>query len=324
MSPPWTGADDHHEPIPDPGIARRPPAGRATPRDARRFQGRRHRGRDQGLRPAGPGSRRHDAGSGRRGRRLHPEHVRGRARAPVAGAISRPRPAIRAAGSAGPRRSSRRAAPPMPRPATRATPTSATSGSMSPRSTGKPAALTLHLSTGVIGTRLPLDKVAAGLERLAPTLSSDRRRPGRDGRGAPDDRFGDEARDDDRRAARCRRPARDGDRERDREGRRDDPSEHGHDALGGPDRRGHRAEPRSGRCCGPRRHGPGTSSRSMATRARTTRSSSWHRAPRRPRRSTGRATRPMPWARPSRRWPATSRDSRPPTARGPRRSSRPR
>ena len=38
--------------------------------------------------------------------------------------------------------------------------------------TGKPAALTLHLSTGVIGTRLPVDKVAAGLERLAPTLSA--------------------------------------------------------------------------------------------------------------------------------------------------------
>jgi len=30
--------------------------------------------------------------------------------------------------------------------------------------------LTLHLSTGIIGTRLPLDKVAAGLDRLVPTL----------------------------------------------------------------------------------------------------------------------------------------------------------
>jgi glutamate N-acetyltransferase / amino-acid N-acetyltransferase len=31
----------------------------------------------------------------------------------------------------------------------------------------------LHLSTGVIGTRLPLDKVAAGLEALMPRLSAD-------------------------------------------------------------------------------------------------------------------------------------------------------
>ena len=31
----------------------------------------------------------------------------------------------------------------------------------------------LHLSTGVIGTRLPLDKVAAGLAALVPTLRDD-------------------------------------------------------------------------------------------------------------------------------------------------------
>ena len=31
----------------------------------------------------------------------------------------------------------------------------------------------LHLSTGIIGTRLPLDRVAAGLEALVPRLTSD-------------------------------------------------------------------------------------------------------------------------------------------------------
>ena len=31
----------------------------------------------------------------------------------------------------------------------------------------------LHLSTGVIGTRLPLDRVAAGLAALVPTLDAD-------------------------------------------------------------------------------------------------------------------------------------------------------
>ena len=38
--------------------------------------------------------------------------------------------------------------------------------------TGAATQLTLHLSTGIIGTRLPLDKVAAGLERLVPALTA--------------------------------------------------------------------------------------------------------------------------------------------------------
>lgn len=37
--------------------------------------------------------------------------------------------------------------------------------------TGSPLERTLHLSTGLIGTRLPLDRVAAGLDALVPTLS---------------------------------------------------------------------------------------------------------------------------------------------------------
>ena len=39
--------------------------------------------------------------------------------------------------------------------------------------TGVPIANTLHLSTGVIGTRLPLDRVAAGLTAIIPALSAD-------------------------------------------------------------------------------------------------------------------------------------------------------
>src|SRR6185503_17388909 len=39
--------------------------------------------------------------------------------------------------------------------------------------TGAAIERTLHLSTGIIGTRLPLDRVAAGLERLVPTLTED-------------------------------------------------------------------------------------------------------------------------------------------------------
>ena len=38
--------------------------------------------------------------------------------------------------------------------------------------TGLDATRLLHLSTGIIGTRLPLEKVATGIERLAPTLAA--------------------------------------------------------------------------------------------------------------------------------------------------------
>jgi len=39
--------------------------------------------------------------------------------------------------------------------------------------TGAPVDRTLHLSTGIIGTRLPLDRVAAGLTALVPELTAD-------------------------------------------------------------------------------------------------------------------------------------------------------
>jgi glutamate N-acetyltransferase/amino-acid acetyltransferase len=39
--------------------------------------------------------------------------------------------------------------------------------------TGVPVEQTLHLSTGIIGTRLPLERVAAGLANLVPELTSD-------------------------------------------------------------------------------------------------------------------------------------------------------
>ena len=38
--------------------------------------------------------------------------------------------------------------------------------------TGSQLEQTLHLSTGIIGTRLPLDKVGAGLAALVPTLAA--------------------------------------------------------------------------------------------------------------------------------------------------------
>ena len=64
-----------------------------------------------------------------------------------------------------------------------------------------------------------------------------------------------------------------GHRLRHRQGRRDDPPADGDDARGRPDRRRRRARRRSTGCSARRRCGPGTSSRSTATRARTTRSS---------------------------------------------------
>ena len=59
----------------------------------------------------------------------------------------------------------------------------------------------LHLSTGVIGTRLPLDRVAAGVDaNVVPALTTtDDGARGRR-RGPADDRLGDQGRDDDRRS----------------------------------------------------------------------------------------------------------------------------
>ncbi len=66
---------------------------------------------------------------------------------------------------------------------------------------------TLHLSTGIIGTRLPLDKVRDGLAAIMPTLAPTDDALTRGRGGAAHDRFGDQDRDHDDRAARCRRPA---------------------------------------------------------------------------------------------------------------------
>ena len=66
---------------------------------------------------------------------------------------------------------------------------------------------TLHLSTGIIGTRLPLDEGRATgwrrSSRRSPRPTTGCWPP----RGAAHDRFGDQGRDDDGRAARRRRPA---------------------------------------------------------------------------------------------------------------------
>ena len=70
---------------------------------------------------------------------------------------------------------------------------------------GVAAERVLHLSTGIIGTRLPLDRVAGGVASHDPGAHHGRCRAGGGGRGAPDDRFGGEGRDDERRAAGRRR-----------------------------------------------------------------------------------------------------------------------
>ena len=148
-----------------PGPARRPTGSRRSSDGPPCPPGFRAGGLVAGIKASGRpdlGRRRHDGRAGRRGRRLHPERVRGRARPPVAGA-PRGRRAIRGAGSAGPRRSSRRAA--------RANAATGAAGDADQRAIaallaeaiGTSDELTLHLSTGVIGTRLPLDRVAAGI-----------------------------------------------------------------------------------------------------------------------------------------------------------------
>ena len=176
------------------------------------------------------------------------------------------------------------------------------------------------LSTGLIGTRLPLDKVAAGLRAIATgaaatdaglaaaaealrttdsvtkVATTTIELPDADGR------------------------ARAGDGQRHRQGRRDDPPEHGHDALVRADRR--RAEPdalwgllRPGRGA---HLGPALAS--TATRARTTPCSCSRRASGAAPVAPARPRRPRSAPR-SRRSAATSPASRPPTARAPRRSS---
>ena len=112
----------------------------------------------------------------------------------------------------------------------------------------------LHLSTGVIGTRLPLDKVAAGLEALVPQLAAD-------DAGLEATALALRTTDSVTKVATTTvdLPGPDGGGERrhhrhgHREGRRDDPPEHGHDAVGDPDRRRGRA----GRAVGPAPAGGG-------------------------------------------------------------------
>ena len=67
---------------------------------------------------------------------------------------------------------------------------------------------TLHLSTGIIGTRLPLERVRVGLEALMPTLAATDDGLLAMAEAPAHDRLEDEGRDDDGRAARCRRPGR--------------------------------------------------------------------------------------------------------------------
>ena len=196
-----------------PGVLDGPPTGRATTPSSL-----------PASRPAGwrPGSRpragRTSPSSSRRRVRppRPPSSPRTRSRprpSACRGPTSRPRPATRAAGSAGPRRSSRRAAAPTPRPGRPATPTSSRSRRCSPRRPVAEPERTLHLSTGIIGTRLPLEtRPDAASTALIPTLAATDDGLLRRGGGAAHDRFADQGRDDDRRAARCRRPAGDASR----------------------------------------------------------------------------------------------------------------
>ena len=146
--------------------------------------------------------------------------------------------------------------------AARASPTSARSPVTSPPPWAIPVERTLHLSTGLIGTRLPLDKVAAAsaaarradglgdtpahLEAAATALrtTDSRTQAGRRG-----DRSAAVAT-----AATGPRP-----RQRHREGRRHDPSADGHDAVRGDDGRDASRRPSSTACCGPPPRGRGTS-----------------------------------------------------------------
>ena len=157
-----------------------------------------------------------------------------------------------------------------------ATPTSSRSRGCWPRRRASPLERTLHLSTGIIGTRLPLDGWPAGLTALVPTADRRRRRARRPrrrrcARPTRSTKAATTTVD----AARRRRATGHGHRQRDRQGRRDDPPPDGDDAVDRPDRRGRRARDRSGGSCGRPRRGPGTSSRSTATPAPTTRSSCW-------------------------------------------------
>ena len=199
---------DRHGTRPIAGAADRASRRRAAGRACRPVPRRRRDGRDQGLRTAGP--RRSCAttdGPAAAAAVVHAECVRGGARAAVAGAPRRDvgrsarrlrlgaRPSISTSGCAN---------------AATGAAGDADQAEIAPaRRRGAracPRERTLQLSTGIIGTRLPLDRVAAG---VAPLVA---------GRPAADDAAleavaealrttdsRDQARDDDRRAAGRRR-----------------------------------------------------------------------------------------------------------------------
>ena len=120
---------------------------------------------------------RHHVGSGRRGRRLHPEHVRGGARPPLAGAPRGHVGRSAAAASAGPRPSISTSGSANAATGAAGDADQARIAELLADATGAPSSATLHLSTGIIGTRLPLDKVGGRADRDHADARGDRRRP---------------------------------------------------------------------------------------------------------------------------------------------------
>ncbi len=90
----------------------------------------------------------------------------------------------------------------------------------------------LHLSTGIIGTRLPLDRVEAGLGALAPALRDDDAGLEAAAEALRTTDSVVEGRDGVGRASGTGRRTGDRHGHGHREGRRDDPPEHGDDAVG--------------------------------------------------------------------------------------------
>ena len=151
-------------------------------------------GRDQGLGPARPGRHPGDwrACRGRRG--LHPERVRGRAGPPLAAHLRATAPEGHGGyGWAEAIVSTSGCANAATGPAGDADQLVVAEALAA--AAGVAVERTLLLSTGVIGTRLPLDRVRAGLAGLVPAgLLGHRRRARGRGRRPADDRLPDEGR----------------------------------------------------------------------------------------------------------------------------------
>ena len=264
-----------------------------------------------------------DRRPGRGGRGVHPERVRRGAGPAVAGAprgdASRPA----AAGPAGRRAivSTSGCANAATGPAGDADQARGRRGRSPRRSASRPSA-TLLLSTGLIGTRLPLDKVAAGHRTRSSATASAATDAALEAAAVAlrttDSRT--KLATVDARPARTRRTAGRGPGHRDRQGRRDDPPADGDDARGRPDRR-------DGRAGGPPRAAPPGRGPDLGPAQRRRRHEHERhglpprlRAPPGRRRSTaGTRAAAEPRRRASRRSPATSPASRRPTARAPRR-----